>query len=67
MKPYYYIDSANANVRRNKHHTLESAVKDAEFMAESYPGISFEVLQVVAISSTPKPNATTFYLDRATE
>jgi hypothetical protein len=67
MKPYYYIDSANANVCRTKYRTLESAVKDAEFMAELHPGISFEVLQVVAISSTPKPNATTFYLDRATE
>ena len=67
MKPYYYIHSPceGIQVNRKKYNTLESAVEDAESLARYYPGITFEVLQCVALSSSPKPNAKTFYLDRA--
>ena len=67
MKPYYYIQSPceGVQVNRKKYNTLESAVEDAESLAQYHPGITFEVLQCVALSSSPKPNAKTFYLDRA--
>ena len=57
MKPCYYIYTHSPNMCRLQYHTLESAVKDAEFMAERYPGITFEVLQVVALRFTRKPYA----------
>jgi len=49
----------------HKYKTLASAVKASETYAEQRPTTTFEVLQCVAISSTPKPLATTFYLDKA--
>jgi hypothetical protein len=65
MKPYYYVYNVNGARPTHKYKTLECAVKEAEAMAELYPAVAFEVLQCVAISSTPKPHATTFYLDTA--
>ena len=59
MKSCYYIYSPSPNMCRLGYNTLESAVKDAEFMAEKYPGITFEVLQVVALRFTRKPYAIT--------
>ena len=57
MKSSYYICIPSPNMCRLHYHTLESAVKDAESMAEKYPGITFEVLQVVASRFTRKPYA----------
>jgi hypothetical protein len=70
MKPYYYVTMNPTNGLKDisilsRHNTLERAVKEAEAMAELHPAVAFEVLQCVAISSTPKPRATTFYLDEA--
>ena len=65
MKPYYYVYNINGARPSHKYKTLERAVKEAEAMAELHPAVTFEVLQCVAISSTPKPRATTFYLDDA--
>lgn len=70
MKPYYYVAMNDNNGLKyistlSRHDTLESAVKASETYAEQRPTVTFEVLQCVAISSTPKPLATTFYLDKA--
>ena len=70
MKPYYYVAMNDNNGLKyistlSRHNTLESAVKAAEMYAEQRPTTTFEVLQCVAISSTPKPRATTFFLDEA--
>jgi hypothetical protein len=70
MKPYYYVTMKPTNGLKDisilsRHNTLESAVKASEMYAEQRPTVTFEVLQCVAISSTPKPRATTFYLDKA--
>jgi hypothetical protein len=65
MKPYYYVYNVREAQTTHKCKTLECAVKQAEAMAELHPAVAFEVLQCVAISSTPKPYATTFYLDKA--
>ena len=70
MKPYYYVTMKPTNGLKDvsilsRHNTLESAVKASETYAEQRPTTTFEVLQCVAISSTPKPLATTFYLDKA--
>ena len=65
MQPYYYVYNVNGARPSHKYNTLESAVKEAEAMAILHPSIPFEVLQCVAISSTPKLNASTFYLDKA--
>ena len=68
MKPYYYVTMKPTNGLKDtsilsRHNTLESAVKASETYAEQRPTTTFEVLLCVAISSTPKPLATTFYLD----
>jgi hypothetical protein len=65
MKPYYYVYNTSGTRSTHKYKTLECAVKEAEAMAEQHPAVAFEVLQCVAISSTPMPHATTFYLDTA--
>jgi hypothetical protein len=65
MKPYYYVYNTSGTRSTHKYKTLECAVKEAEAMAELHPALAFEVLQCVAISSAPKPHATTFYLDTA--
>ena len=68
MKPYYYVTMKPTNGLKDvsilsRHNALESAVKASETYAEQRPTVTFEVLLCVAISSTPKPLATTFYLD----
>ena len=72
MKPYYYVTMKPTNGLKDvsilsRHNTLESAVKASETYAEQRPTVTFEVLLCVAISSTPKPLATTFYLDASVD
>jgi hypothetical protein len=67
MKPFYYISFNSRDLWAIKYKTLKSAVEAAEEMAADHAGTSIEILKCMAISSSPKPHVTTFYLDRATE
>lgn len=63
MKPYYYVFSPQRHAPSRKHDTLEDAVKEAQRLCEMHPNQTFEVLQCVAITSAPKPQVSTFYMD----
>lgn len=63
MKPYYYVYNPSGSRPTYRHASLESAVAESERLAALHPAVSFEVLQCVAISSSPKPKASTFFLD----
>jgi hypothetical protein len=63
MTPYYYVYNSSGARPSYRHKSLESAVAEAERLAAQHPAVTFEVLQCVALSSTPKPKASTFFLD----
>ncbi len=61
MKPYYYVYRFGHGAPKTKHDTLESAVIEAERLAESHPGEPFEILKCVALSRASK--ISTFWVD----
>lgn len=64
MKPYYYVgDHTDHNARRFD--LIQDAKDRAEALAGLHPGKSFEIVQVIGISSTPNPAVSTFWLDEA--
>jgi hypothetical protein len=63
MKPYYYVFKPTGHPPSRKHDTLEDAVKESRRLCEMHPNQTFEVLQCVAITSAPKPQVSTFYID----
>jgi hypothetical protein len=65
MKPYYYVFKPTGHLPSHKHATLEDAVKESQRLCEMHPNQTFEVLQCLAITSAPKPQVSTFYMDGA--
>jgi hypothetical protein len=63
MKPYYYVFKPVGHPPSRKHDTLEDAIKESQRLCEIHPNQTFEVLQCVAITSAPKPQVSTFYMD----
>jgi hypothetical protein len=63
MKPYYYVFKPVGHPPSRKHDTLEDAIKESQRLCEMHPNQTFEVLQCVAITSAPKPQVSTFYMD----
>ena len=63
MKTYFYVYRRFNGAPSHKHDTLESAIAESQRLAARYPSETFEILQCVAITSAPKPQANTFYLD----
>lgn len=63
MKPYYYVFKPVGHPPSRKHDTLEDAIKESQRLCEMHPNQSFEVLQCVAITSAPKPQVSTLYVD----
>ncbi len=63
MKPYYYVFKPTGHPPSRKHDTLEGAVRESRRLCEIHPNQTFEVLQCVAITSAPKPQVSTFYMD----
>jgi hypothetical protein len=63
MKPYYYVFKPVGHPPIRKHDTLEDAVKESQRLCEMHPNQTFEVLQCLAITSAPKPQVSTFYVD----
>jgi hypothetical protein len=63
MKPYYYIHRPGTPGPTVKHPTRAAAQTEAQRLATKHPGVTFEILQCVGLSSTPVPTATTFWLD----
>jgi hypothetical protein len=63
MKSYYYVFSPAGHAPRHKHDTFDEAVKESQRLCEMHPDQTFEVLQCVAITSAPKPQVSTFYMD----
>jgi hypothetical protein len=63
MKPYYYVFKPVGHPPSRKHDTLEDAIKESRRLCEIHPNQTFEVLQCVAITSAPKPQVSTFYMD----
>ena len=63
MITYYYVFNSGRHAPSYKHATLESAEKEAKRLAEKHCGESIEILMCVGIASTPKPKATTFWMD----
>jgi hypothetical protein len=63
MKPYYYVFKPVGHPPSRKHETLEDAVKESQRLCEIHPNQTFEVLQCVAITSAPKPQVSTSYMD----
>jgi len=65
MTPYFYIYRPGTPGPTVKHPTRAAAQTEAERLAAKHPGVTFEILQCVGLSSTPVPTATTFWLDEA--
>ena len=65
MTPYYYIHRPGTPGPTVKHPTRAAAQTEAQRLATKHPGVTFEILQCVGLSSTPVPTATTFWLDEA--
>jgi hypothetical protein len=65
MTPYYYIHRPGTPGPTVKHPNRAAAQTEAERLATKHPGVTFEILQCVGLSSTPIPTATTFWLDEA--
>jgi hypothetical protein len=65
MTPYYYIHRPGTPGPTVKHPTRAAAQTEAQRLAAKHPGVTFEILQCVGLSSTPVPTATTFWLDEA--
>ena len=63
MKPYYYVFKTTGHPPSHKHATFEDAIKEAQRLCWMHPNQAFEVLQCVAITSAPKPQVSTFYMD----
>lgn len=60
MKPYYYAQRVQLV---KKLETREEAIAESQRLCEMHPDQTFEVLQCVAITSAPKPQVSTFYMD----
>lgn len=65
MKTYFYVYRRFNDAPNHKHETLESAVAASQRLAARYPSETFEILQCVALTSAPKPHASTSYMDGA--
>lgn len=63
MKPYYYVFSPAGHAPRHKHETFDKAIAESQRLCALHPNQTFEVLQCVAITSAPKPQVSTFYMD----
>lgn len=63
MSPYFYVYRPGTAGPKVKHDTVAQA--EAERLAAKHPGATFEILQVIGLSSTHVPTATTFWLDDA--
>jgi hypothetical protein len=63
MKSYYYVFKPTGHPPSRKHERFEDAVKESQRLCEIHPNQTFEVLQCVAITSAPKPQVSTFYMD----
>ncbi len=63
MKTYYYVFKPTGHPPSHKHDTLEGAVRESQRLCSLHPNQPFEVLQCVAITSAPKPQVSTFYMD----
>lgn len=63
MKPYYYIYNPHKKAPTVRHETPEKAAAEATRLAENHCGQSIEILMCIGIVSTPKPTATTFWMD----
>jgi hypothetical protein len=62
MTPYFYIHRPGTPGPTVKHNRA-AAQTEAQRLAAKHPGVTFEILQCVGLSSTPVPTATTFWLD----
>ena len=65
MTPYFYIHRPGTPGPTVKHPNRAAAQTEAERLATKHPGVTFEILKCVGLSSTPVPTATTFWLDEA--
>ncbi len=63
MKSYYYVFSPAGHAPRHKHETFDEAVTESRRLCELHPNQTFEILQCVAITSVPKPQVNTLYMD----
>jgi len=63
MKPYYYVFKSGGNPPSKPHETAQSAIKESERFALLHPGQTFEVCMCIAITSTPRPVPSTFFMD----
>jgi len=61
MTPYYYIIRPGSSAPKVKHHSLRSAVTEAERLAKQHPGVAFEIAKVIAITQTTQ--VSTFWMD----
>jgi hypothetical protein len=65
MKPYYYIYRVGGSHPKVRHHTIESAHREAMRLAAQHPGESFEILKCIATTRTTTPQ--TFWMDGVVE
>jgi len=63
MRPYYYIRKQGGLEPAVKHETIEAAQSEAMRLAQKHAGETFEILQCVALVTTPAPTASTFWMD----
>jgi hypothetical protein len=63
MESCYYVFSPAGHAPRHKHETFDEAVTESRRLCEMHPNQTFEVLQRVAITSAPKPQVSTSYMD----
>ena len=62
MKPYYYVYRYQKHAPKVRHASLAEAQAEAERLAALNPGMAFEILKAIAISSVVKPTST-FWMD----
>jgi hypothetical protein len=63
MKPYYYVYRHGNQAPIVRHPTLDDASEESRRLAKLHPGVSFEILACLGITSIPKREPNTFWVD----
>jgi len=63
MKSYYYVLKIGGQIPVVRHETILSAQSEAMRLAQKHAGETFEILQCVALVTTPASTASTFWME----
>jgi hypothetical protein len=63
VKPYFYVYRPQYGAPFVRHATIQEAQAEAERLAVKHPGITFEILASVGLTSTTAQPPSTFWMD----